>query len=355
VSGGRALTVLLLPLVTAAALSPGPIRFTLRNDAGMVVELAERGAAIARVALPSRAGLVDVAVGSGDPDRFATNTRRFGAIVGRYAGRLRGAVTIDGTRFPLATNAEGVTLHGGDPGFDRATWRGRRFTSQAATGVEFTLVSPDGAQGFPGTLTVIARYSLARRTNTLSLDITATTDRRTVVNLTHHVYWNLSGRGGTIACHRLSVDADREVALDTRKLPTGALEPLRAPDTDLAAQVTRGGMDRMLLLMGKRTARLTDRVSGRRLTLTTDQPGLQVYSANGFDGSDQDQAGRPIARFGGVALEPGNLSDAPNIAGFPNAVLSPGERYRWHARWAFSQVPPRSCVRRVADAAVPLD
>lgn len=349
----RALSLLTWPLVTASAPSPEPVRYTLRNDAGMVVELVERGAAISRVSLPSRPGLVDVAVGAGDPHDFAVNTRRFGAIVGRYAGRLRGSVTIDGTNYPLAVNASGVTLHGGDPGFDRARWRGRRFRTRDASGVVFTHVSPSGAQGMPGTLTVTARYTLARRTNTLSLEVTATTDRPTVVNLTNHVYWNLSG-GETIGCHTLHVDADRVVVLNDRKLPTGALAPVSGT-RDLDQVMDEGGADQMLVLNEKRSAELTHRASGRRLTLTTDQPGLQLFTGNSFDGGDLDHAGRPIRRFGAVALEPGNLPDAPNVASFPSATVRPGQTYRWRTSWNFSSVAPRSCRRRIANAAVALD
>ncbi len=318
-------------------------RHVLTNRRGTIVELVDRGATLLRIALADGRGRHDVVVGPGDDAALVATPRRYGGIVGRYAGRLRGAVTIAGRRHDLATNANGVTLHGGDPGFDRALWTARPFETRRATGIVFTLVSRDGDQRFPGTLTVTARYALARDSDTLTLDIRAASDRPTVANLTNHVYFDLSGGGG-LACQTLAVDAATRVALDARKLPTGAFEPVaaRAPRR-LAEAVDAGGLDEMLVLGPTRTARLLDRPSGWRLTLTTDQPGLQVYTGNGFDGRDRDRAGRPIARFAGIALEPGNFPDAPNVAGFPDATVAAGRPYRWRTTWRFDRDRPRPC------------
>ncbi|WP_343518843.1 aldose epimerase family protein [Sphingomonas sp.] len=321
-------------------------RHILVNRNGMTVELMDHGAAIVRVALPDgRGALVDVVPAPGDLAGLLASNRRFGAIVGRYAGRLRGEVTIDGKRYPLATNASGVTLHGGDPGFDRAVWTARAFTTREVTGVVFTHVSPDGDQGFPGRLTVEARYALARDSDTLTLDITATSDRPTVANLTNHVYFNLAGQG-SVACHVLRVDADRGVELDSRKLPTGRLLPVRgtasdfARDRPLAPVVKAGGIDAMLVLSGKRTTRLTDPGSGRTLAVTTNQPGLQVFTGNAFDGTDRDHVGRPIMRYAAIALEPGHYADSPAIPAFPSTRIVPGKPLRWHASWRFGRTTP---------------
>lgn len=328
-------------------------RHRLTNTRGMIVDLIDHGAAIARVALPAGSqGMVDVVVGPADLTGFIGSKRRFGAIVGRYAGRLRGFALVDGRRYPLATNASGVTLHGGDPGFDRALWTARPFETAHTTGVVFTHVSRDGDQGFPGNLTVTARYALARKADVLTLDITASSDRRTVVNLTNHVYFNLAGRG-TIACHRLQVDAVRRVEIDDRKLPTGRLLPVAGGPFDFArarrlvdvlgarhpAIAAAGGLDEMLVMRRSGAARLEDPRSGRTLTLTTDQPGLQVYTGNAFDGADRDRRGDTIMRHAGIALEPGHFSDSPSIAHFPSTRITPDRPLRWHARWAFGSGP----------------
>lgn len=312
----------------------------------MVVELIDYGASIARVTvLDGRGGPVDLVVGPASLQGFVTSKRRFGAIVGRYAGRLRGAALIDGVRYPLATNASGVTLHGGDPGFDRALWSARTFQNQEAIGVAFTHVSRDGDQGFPGTLRVVARYSLARRSNALTLAIEATADRPTVANLTNHVYFNLAG-AGTIECHRLRVDADRRVELDARKLPTGRLAPAESFDAPrslgeaMQAPGTAGGIDDMLALRSPGRTVLSDPFSGRSLTITTNQPGLQVFTGNAFDGTDRDRLGRPIERHHGIALEPGHFPDSPSIRHFPSTRVAPGRPLRWRARWTFASGRP---------------
>lgn len=322
-------------------------RHRLTNARGTIVDLIDYGATIARIALPDgKQGLVDVVVGPADLAGFVHSKRRFGGIVGRYAGRLRGAALVDGKRYPLSTNAAGVTLHGGDPGFDRALWSARPFETARAVGVEFTHVSRDGDQAFPGKLTVTARYALARDADILTLDITASSDRPTVANLTNHVYFNLAG-GGTIACHRLQVDAAQWVKIDDRKLPTGRLLPVAGEPFDFARarllaatlNAPAGGIDEMLVMRRGGGARLEDVRSGRSLTLTTNQPGLQVYTGNGFDGMDRDHRGNAIVRHAGIALEPGHFPDSPWIAHFPSTRVAPGQPLRWHARWAFGSGP----------------
>lgn len=319
-------------------------RHILTNGRGTTVELVDLGAAITRIARPDANGaLVDLVVGPTDLDGLVTSKRRFGAIVGRYAGRLRGAVTIDGVDYPLARNATGVTLHGGDPGLDRAVWSARQVATAQAVGVDFSYVSPHGEQGFPGQLAIVARYRLARRADVLTLDITATSDRATVANLTNHVYFNLAG-GGSVACHRVRIAASRRVAIDARKLPTGALEALPAEQDFrkprlLAGVLAAGGLDEMFVLDRSRVAELSDPRSGRWLQITTNQPGLQVYTGNAFDGTDRAGNGDAIERFGGIALEPGHFADSPAFAHFPSTRVAPGRPLRWRTRWQFGAAP----------------
>ncbi len=324
-------------------------RHRLTNKRGMVVELTDYGAAIASIGIRDRhGGLVETVVSPRELQGFVSSKRRFGAIVGRYAGRLRGAALVDGVRHELSTNASGVTLHGGDPGFDRALWRARPFETPDSVGVVFTHISPDGDQGFPGELRVAARYVLARNANALTLNIEANSSRPTVANLTNHVYFNLAG-GGSIACHRLQVDADRRVELDDRKLPTGRLIPTGGAASDFRAARSLGaaiqssgaaaGIDEMLVLQPAGKAVLSDPASGRSLTISTNQPGLQVFTGNAFDGSDRDRLGRAVEKHGGVALEPGHFPDSPWIAQFPPTRVAPGRPLRWHTRWAFGSGP----------------
>jgi len=341
----------------AAAQSSGRVRVTIAghapdgslvhlyrivNDRGLVLTLLDYGATMASIEAPDRRGRrADILVHPGTPAEMIAGSKRNGRTVGRYAGRLRGGFTLDGQAFPLKTGPSGVTLHGGDPGLDRALWHGTPFSSATEDGVVFSLASPDGAQGFPGRLRLRARYAVGRATNRITIRYEATTDRATVINLTNHAYFNLAG-SGTIDCQWLSVAAARYVATDSRKLPTGALLQTAGTPLDfraaarLAARIgstdpliaSNGGLDHMLLLDRGGGARLFDPGSGRTLDLTTDQPGLQVYSGNGFDGSEQGSDGRPIVAHAGLALEAGRLPDSPNIPAFPSALLRPGQVYR---------------------------
>lgn len=319
-------------------------RFRLANARGMRVDLISYGAAIASIKLPRPSGPpMEVVVGPRDLTAFTK--RRFGQIVGRYAGRLRGELVIDRVRHRLAANASGVTVHGGDPGYDRALWRGTAFSNAQGSGVTFELVSPDGEQGFPGRLTLTARYFLARSSNTLTLDIRGASDRPTVANLTNHVFFNLAGEG-TIGCHSLRAAAPSYVAIDARKLPTGALPGVHGTRFDftrtrmLAPLLQDGGLDDMIVLKPGGAVRLSDPASGRTMTMTTNQPGVQLFTGNGFDGTLLDQRDRPIVRHAGIAIEAMGFPDSPWFPQFPSTAVTPGRPLHWHTRWAFSNTSP---------------
>lgn len=313
--------------------------YHLSNARGMTVELTDLGAAIVAIRLQRKGGARDMVVGPQDFAGFAASRRRFGAIVGRYAGRLGRSVPIGGRTFQLNARPDGVTLHGGDPGFDRMLWTGRPFAGPQGRGVEFTLVSPAGMQNLPGTLTVKARYVLAPRQDRLSLTITAWTDRPTIANLTNHVYFNLSD-DPTIAGHCLAMDARREVEIDDRKLPTGRLRNIIGSAHDfrrpspLAPIVAAGGMDDMFVLERNRV-RLSDPKSGETLTITTSEPGVQVYTGNGFDGTDRDRRGCPIAAHAGIALETQHFPDSPNQKSFPSTLVTTASPMKSWTAWTF--------------------
>lgn len=241
-----------------------------------------------------------------------------GALIGRYANRIAHArFTLDGTEHRLVPNEGPHVLHGGPVGLDRYVWDVATVEDDEGVDVVLTVTSPDGDQGFPGALRVEARYRLDRH-DRLTISFQATTDAPTVVNLTNHAYWNLAG-GGSVTGHVLQVDAARMVQVDEDYLPTGALPLVRGTRFDF-----RGGrrvpatIDHCLVLgEAQPQVVLIDPASGRRLEMTTDLPGLQVYSGFRLDQPNT-----------GLALEAQQLPDAPNQPTFPSVVLRPGETYR---------------------------
>jgi aldose 1-epimerase len=259
-----------------------------------------------------------------------------GAIVGRYANRIaHGRFTLDGTTYRLPLNDRGNTLHGGTDGFNRRVWAAEGFADDDRAGVHLRLRSADGDMGFPGTLEVRVTYSVDRA-GTLAVSYRATTDRATVLNLTQHAYWNLTG-GGSALDHGLSVAADAYLPVDAAGIPEGSPAAVAGTPFDLAGAPLRdavgsghpqtaavaGGLDHCFVLPGGRVeaprfaARLTDPQSGRTLETWTTEPGLQVYTANTL--------GEPFGAHAAVCLEAQNFPDAPNRPDAPSAVLRPGE------------------------------
>jgi galactose mutarotase-like enzyme len=271
-----------------------------------------------------------------------------GATVGRYANRIRGGrFTLDGVEVQIPLNDGENALHGGPEGFDRRTWD---VLAQTPTSVTLGLVSPDGDQGFPGALAVETTYAVSG--SSLSVTMSATTDAPTVVNLTNHAYWNLAG-AGSVDDHLLQVHAERYTPVDAASLPTGDHEPVDGTPLDLREPTRIGpvvrsehpevaralGVDHNFVLREPGTglreaATLTG--GGLRLTVLTDQPGLQVYTGNKLDGSTRSTTGAAYRQGDGVALEPQLFPDTPNQAelrGWPSARLDPGATYRSQVRW----------------------
>ncbi|MFN7149241.1 MAG: aldose epimerase family protein [Microthrixaceae bacterium] len=266
-----------------------------------------------------------------------------GGMVGRYANRIGSAgFELDGQRYTLVPNEGANQLHGGPDGFDRRSWHVRTERSDDAAAVELSLVSPDGDQGYPGEVSVRTTY-LLDSAGVLSIETVATTDAPTVLSVTNHTYWNLAGTTGapasaTVRDHVLRVDAERIVAIDASKVPTGEMVTVDGTAFDLRTSSrvgevldrpairALGGVDHCYVLdqsMDDRVAgfaELADPASGRRLRLGTDQPGVQVYTANHGAG--------PLPAHAAVCLETQHLPDAPNRPAFPSAVLRPGETYR---------------------------
>ncbi|MFI0724444.1 aldose epimerase family protein [Streptomyces sp. NPDC021224] len=348
----------------AGALPEGrPVEHWLLANGPITVELLDLGASLHSVRCPDRSGRVAEAVVSPlrIADRFGS-ARYLGATVGRYANRIGGAVLeLRGRTHKLSANEDGNTLHGGAEAFDLRTWSARPVGDGARAGVEFRLTSPAGDQGFPGRLEATVTYTLGDEGD-LAIDYTATSDAVTVVNLTNHAYWNLAGgTDETVLDHELQIGADRYTRVDPRLLPLpGPPEPVERTPFDLReptrlrraletghdeVRMAGRGFDHNWVLRprtpGTRApaAVLTHPASGRRVECLTTEPGLQVYTGNHFDGSVADLNGRPILRFGGIALETQHFPDAPSRPDYPSPILCPGDTYRSTTVYRISTLP----------------
>ncbi|HWA98106.1 MAG TPA: galactose-1-epimerase [Pirellulales bacterium] len=319
--------------------------FTLTNKHGLVVKLTDYGARIVSVETPDRNGkLANITLGFDNVDGYAKHKAYFGCTTGRFANRIaKRQFTLEGKTYTLAKNAGNNTLHGGTVGFDRKIWAAEPL-SGSEPAVRFTYTSPDGEEGFPGTLKTEVIYTLTNQ-NELRIDYEATTDKPTVLNLTNHAYWNLAGAGsGTILDHELQINAKRYVAVDSESIPTGKLSPVAKTPLDFTEPHTIGerikemvppagptGYDHCYVLATGNmyklspTAVVKDPKSGRVMEISTTEPGVQFYTSNYLDG-DAVNGGYP--QWAALCLEAQHLPDSPNQPQFPTTELKPGETYR---------------------------
>ncbi|MFF2408128.1 aldose epimerase family protein [Streptomyces sp. NPDC058092] len=315
------------------ALADGTVvhRWTLERD-GTRVRVLTYGGIVQSVEVPGRDGArAGVALGLPDLAGYETFTGPyFGALVGRYANRIGGACfKLDGRTHRVTRNEGRNHVHGGARGFDKRVWRAR----EVAEGVRLSLVSEDGEEGFPGRLTVSATYTLDEG-GALRIAYRATTDAPTVVNLTNHTYWNLAGAdSGSALGQLLRIAAGRITPADDESLPTGEFLPVDGTRFDFREPQPVGpDHDHNFVLDEAGTgpvAELYDAGSGRVLTVTTTEPGMQLYTADHFDG-------RPFGPCAGIALETQHFPDSPNRPGFPSTVLRPGEEYVSSTVYGFS-------------------
>jgi aldose 1-epimerase len=318
--------------------------YTLKDKA-LTVKIITFGAHIIQIDAPDRTGKdADVVLGYTSMDGansgyIADNKTYMGSVVGRYGNRIaKGQFTIDGKQFQVDTNEKGNTLHGGKDGFDRRNWTAK----QIPGGVELTLVSPDGDQGFPGTLTAHVRYTLTG--DKLKIAYSATTDKPTVLNLTNHSYFNLAG-SGTVLNEVMKIDADRYTPIDSQSIPTGDLPSVAGTPFDFRTPTPIGarihadnpqlklakGYDHNFVLNPPHTLThpavvVTDPGSGRTLTVYTTEPGVQFYTGNFLDGTFTGQTGKE-EQYDGFCLETQHFPDSPNHPAFPTTVLRPGQTY----------------------------
>ena len=320
--------------------------YMMANDAGMRVQILTLGCIIARLEVPDRDGnQANVVLGRDSVDGYMHRSPHFGAIAGRYANRIaRGRFAIDGTAYQLAINAPPNAMHGGPHGFHKVVWNAEEPGGESLV---LRYLSLDGEEGFPGNLDVKVTYSLTA-TNELRIDYAATTDKPTVVNLTNHSYFNLAGEGaGDVLGHVVAIDADYFTPADATQIPTGEFRTvagtpfdfthpmpigarIREPDAQLTAAL---GYDHNWVLRApgaekiRRAARALEPKSGRVLEVLTDAPGLQFYTGNNLTGALVGPSGRAYRQSDGLCFETQRFPDAPNQAGFPSAVLRPGERF----------------------------
>jgi aldose 1-epimerase len=334
--------------------------YTLTNARGMQVRAISYGAIIQAIRVPDRSGhLGDVTLGHDSLQGYLTASPYFGAVVGRYANRIaRGRFTLEGRTYRLAINNGPNHLHGGLRGYDKVVWRARSFQRADTAGVRFEHTSPDGDEGYPGTVWVAVTYSLLP-SNELVVEYQATSDRPTPVSLSQHTYFNLAGEGtGDILQHVLTVNADRYTPVDTTLIPTGELASVaRTPfdfrkGTAIGArigqpdpQLQRGkGYDHNFVLSQTKpglfhAVHVMEPKSGRTLDISTTEPGLQFYSGNFLDGTITGKAGHVYGFRSGLVLETQHFPDSPNQPGFPSTVLRPGEEYRTRTVFAFGVSP----------------
>ena len=338
-------------------------RFTITNAHGASVSILNLGATIASLRVPDRAGkLEDVVLGYAKGEEYLRNGAFYGATVGRYANRIIGSkLTLDGQTYTL-TGRGGATLHGGNKGYFTKLWTGAAIKTARGPALRFTLVSPDGDEGFPGQLTATVTFAWDD-SDRLTIDYRATTTKLTVVTLTQHSYFNLSGAGnGDILGETLRINADFFTPNGNNNAPTGEVlkvagtpfdftkaKPLGQDINSADPQLASGhGYDHNFVLRRSivpgevvEVARLADPASGRTLTVSTSEPGLQLYTANGPGSPRPMRDGKTYPAHAGVAMETEHYPDTPNLTHFPQVALRPGETYTSRTIWQFGVDPAR--------------
>ncbi len=321
--------------------------YTLTSSHGSEARILTCGGTVQSLKVPDRAGrLENVTLGFDDLQGYLESGQYFGCITGRYANRIAlGRFTLDGVAHQVAINEPPNSLHGGRNGFDRQVWAATTIQEPDGVGVRLGYTSPDGDEGYPGTLDVEVSYRLTNR-DELRIDYRATTDKPTIVNLTNHTLWNLAGDGaGPVDRHILQLAASRYTPVDATLIPFGWLEHVAETPMDfrvpsaIGARIREsfeqltltGGYDHNYVLDRQESdagtlvqaARVEEPVSGRVLEILTTEPGIQFYSGNALDRANGGKYGRGE----GFALETQHFPDSPNQPGFPSTVLRPGQVY----------------------------
>lgn len=317
--------------------------YTLTNSNGLRARITNFGAILVSLEVPDRDGkLADITLGFDNVDGYVSQSAYFGATVGRYANRIgKGKFKLDGKEYELATNDGENHLHGGVKGFDKVVWRldDLKVEDNQAM-VKMSYISEDGEEGYPGNLACSVTYILTEG-NELKIQYEAETDKTTVVNLTHHSYFNLAGQGtGDILGHELMIEANNYTPVDAGLIPTGEIRSVKDSPMDFTLPMTigsriaevPGGYDHNYVLSNgggtmALNARVYEPVSGRVMEISSTEPGIQFYSGNFLDGSITGKAGKVYKKHYGFCLETQHFPDSPNKPEFPSVVLKPGQKY----------------------------
>ena len=331
--------------------------YTLRNANGAEADIMTYGGIVQKLTMPDKNGkFADVVLGFDDLPGYIDKSPYFGALIGRYGNRIGGArFTLEGKTYTLATNNGPNSLHGGLKGFDKVVWTARPMQTSQGPALILTYASLDGEEGFPGNLMVTATYTLTDD-NALKLECTAVTDRPTVVNLTHHSYFNLSGQGnGDILGHIVYINADQTTPVDAGLIPTGEFKSVAGTPFDFRNPTAIGarinepdvvlqygpGYDHNWVIskppgqLGLQ-ARVAEPTTGRVMEVWSDEPGLQFYAGNFLDGSIIGKGGVTYQARTGFCMEPQHYPDSPNKANFPSVVLKPGQTFHNTIIYKFS-------------------
>ncbi|MCP4398433.1 MAG: galactose mutarotase [bacterium] len=322
--------------------------YTLTNANGLEMTMTNYGGIVVSFMVPDEEGnMEDIVLGYNQLEGYVKNNPYFGCIVGRYGNRIGQAkFTLDGQEYTLAQNNGENSLHGGIKGFDKVVWDAKAIMGDESVAVEFKYLSKDGEEGFPGNLDVTVTYTLTND-DEFRVDYAATTDKTTVVNLTHHSYWNLAGEGsGDILGHEIMINADNFTPVDAGLIPTG-IDSIEGTPFDFRIPTAIGariddddeqlnfgrGYDHNWVLNKEQEGAMTlaatayDSGTGRFMEIFTTEPGIQFYTGNFLDGSIVGKIGETYEFRNGFCLETQHYPDSPNKPDFPSVVLKPGEEY----------------------------
>jgi aldose 1-epimerase len=332
--------------------------FTLTSKNGMEAAIINFGGTLVSLKVPDRKGhLTDIVLGYDTLGAYENGTNYFGATIGRYGNRIaHGQFTLNGAQYVLAKNNGENSLHGGIKGFNKVVWDAKEGSASNGQSLQLKYVSKDGEEGYPGRLSVEVTYTLTDR-NELQIDYSAATDKDTVLNLTHHSYFNLRGEGsGNILDHRLTLNADRFTPVDAGLIPTGELRNVQGTPFDfrtpvaIGARIDQGdeqlklgkGYDHNWVLNRKDgdglslAARVEETTSGRTMEVWTTEPGIQFYTGNFLDGKGGGKNGKTYNYRDAFCLETQHFPDSPNHQAFPSTVLKPGTHFHSKTVYRFS-------------------
>lgn len=335
--------------------------FTLTNKNGVEVKITNYGGIITSLKVPDKNGVIeDIALGFDalegySSDVYLESGPYFGALIGRYGNRIaNGKFSLDGQEYNLATNNGPNHLHGGIKGFDKVVWDAEEFKTAEEVGVKLHYVSKDMEEGYPGNLTVDVTYTLTND-NALEIDYKATTDKKTIVNLTNHSYFNLTAGKEDILGHEVMINADQFIPVDETLIPTGEIAAVSGTPFDFTSPTAVGarieedneqlafgqGYDHCWVVKGKSgemrlAATVYEPNSGRYMEVHSTEPGIQFYSGNFLDGTITGARGVVYKHRYGLALETEHYPDSPNQADFPSVELEPGETYHTQTAYKFS-------------------